>query len=97
MSTPRKRSIALIVSSFAAGLAIVATIVAFQAQRVRTDEKFCTVLYQLVARSGATVGKPGTPGFAYYQAHPTELAAAREQNNDFLHDLPCHPKGPVQR
>lgn len=55
----------------------------------RTDDQLCNVIYSLVARSGATVGKPGTPGYAYYSQHPDELAKARAQNQDFLNELPC--------
>lgn len=55
----------------------------------RTDDKLCNVIHTLVARSGATVGKPGSPGYAYYKQHPDELAKARAQNQDFLNELPC--------
>lgn len=58
-------------------------------QVTRTDAKLCRVLRALVAGSGATVGKPGTPGYAYYQAHPKELAAARAQNQRFVAALDC--------
>lgn len=54
-----------------------------------TNQRLCGVLYSLVARSGANVGKPGTPGYAYYHAHPEELRLARKQNQDFLNQLPC--------
>lgn len=55
----------------------------------RTDDRLCNVIYTLVARSGATVGKPGSPGYAYYREHPDELKKARAQNQEFLHQLPC--------
>lgn len=53
------------------------------------NAKLCEVLYRLVARSGATVGKAGTPGYAYYKQHPEELKLARQQNRQFLRELPC--------
>lgn len=56
----------------------------------QTDQRLCTVLYNLVARSGATIGRPGTPGYAYYHAHLDELRAARKQNTEFLRELDCH-------
>lgn len=55
----------------------------------QTDEQLCAVMYRLVARSGATIGKPGSPGYDYYRTHPMELALAREQNKRFLRELPC--------
>lgn len=58
----------------------------------KNQQKLCTVLYHLVARSGATVGRPGTPGYDYYHSHPTELEAAHRQNHQFLNQLPCKGK-----
>lgn len=37
------------------------------------------VIYAQVVRSGQTLGRKGTAGYAYYRAHPVELAAARAE------------------
>lgn len=73
-------------------LGIVLVAVAFQVRADYVDRQknqLCNVLYTLIARSGETTGKPGAPGYAYYQEHPEELAIARQQNMDFLDALPC--------
>ena len=54
-----------------------------------TDEKLCSVIHDQIARSGALVGKPGQPGYAYFQAHPAELQKTKDQNKQFLDRLPC--------
>jgi hypothetical protein len=36
-------------------------------------------------QSQLTLGQPGSPGYAYYRAHPTELAQALIQINSELH------------
>lgn len=56
-------------------------------------DRLCLVLYGLVERSGATAGKKGYPGYAYYQEHPEELQTAHAQNRAFLEALPC--RGPA--
>ncbi len=37
---------------------------------------------------GLDVGKPGTPGYAYYVQHPEEIALARQRTRDALRALP---------
>ena len=91
VSTPRKRSVALGLAAIVAGISVFTAMSVFRAKSESTSDKICDVLYRTVASSGATVGKRGTPGYAYYQAHPDELAAARAQNHRFLDDLPCGP------
>ena len=52
-------------------------------------DQLCLVLSSLISRSGATLGQPGSPGYAYYRDHPVELSAARRQNAAYLTALPC--------
>ncbi len=88
--TPHPRSnLALVLSSVAAGLAVFSVLTVVWVLTTQRSERLCSVLYSLVARSGATIGKPGTPGYAYYHSHPAELRVAREQNQDFLDALGC--------
>lgn len=71
---------------------ILALAIAFGVRATLVDrdaDQLCDVLYTLIAGSGASVGQPGSPGFAYYQQHPEELAQARAQNAAFLAELPC--------
>lgn len=75
-----------------AGVVLVALAFQLRADFVDTkNSQLCNVLYTLIARSGETTGKPGAPGYAYYQEHPEELAIARQQNMEFLDALPCDP------
>ena len=39
-------------------------------------------------KAGLLVGAKGQPGFAYYQAHPDELLAARQSAKDALKRFP---------
>lgn len=57
-------------------------------------DRLCLVLYALINRSGNSIGKKGSPGYAYYRRHPVELEKAREQNVAFLAALPCQPNPP---
>lgn len=45
------------------------------------------VIQQQGHRALLTLGKPGGVGFAYYQAHPAELALARKQIHSQIHDF----------
>lgn len=36
-----------------------------------------TVIVAVLRQQEKTLGRPGTPGYAYYLAHPAELVAAR--------------------
>lgn len=75
-----------------AGVVLVAAAFLLRADYIDTrNDRLCDVLYTLIARSGATVGQPGSPGYDYYQQHPEELESARKQNMDFLAELPCDP------
>lgn len=53
-----------------------------------TDEKICQqslgLLHALIATSDGRLGRPGTPGFAYYRDHPDELRAAHAANKVIL-------------
>ncbi len=91
---PRTHGAALIVSCFAVGLAVLAVFLSIWIVTTARNDRLCAVLYSLVARSGATIGQPGTPGYAYYHAHPQELRVARKQNHDFLNALGCVPLNP---
>lgn len=72
------------------GVLLVAVAFTIRAATVdREANQLCSVLYTLIARAGATTGTPGSPGYAYYREHPTELVAARKQNDAFLAELPC--------
>lgn len=55
----------------------------------KTDKQLCTVIHRIVAGSAATVGTPGSPGYAYYHAHPSELRAQRAANRKTLAQLDC--------
>lgn len=55
----------------------------------RRDRTLCDVLHDLVAGTGAQIGKPGTAGYAYFREHKDELDRARAQYADFLAQLPC--------
>jgi hypothetical protein len=87
-----RATLALGFAMAAAALSLIVAVTVWQQSTRRVNDKLCNVLYSLVARSGASVGQPGSPGYAYYHSHPTELKAARAQNQRFLDDLPCHPK-----
>ncbi len=89
-----RNGVPLMVSSVAAGVAILAVAVAIWTATAQRNDKLCAVLYSLVARSGATIGQPGSPGYAYYHSHPAELAVAKKQNHDFLDALGCVPLNP---
>lgn len=43
-----------------------------------------TTLRTLIVGSDKTLGKPGSAGYAYYKAHPEELAAAHRANHQTL-------------
>ena len=45
------------------------------------------VIQQQGRRGIATLGKPGGVGYAYYQAHPAELALARKQLRQQIRDF----------
>lgn len=87
-----RATVALGLALVSAGIAFTAALLVWQQISVRTDRQLCDVVYSFVARSGASSGKPGSPGYAYYKAHPGERAAADQQNQSFLDDLPCKPK-----
>jgi hypothetical protein len=91
VTTPRKRSVALILSSVAAGISVFAALIAFNAQAKSERDQLCDVMYAFVTKSGAATGSPGSPGYAYYQTHPDELRAARKQNQELVGELPCRP------
>lgn len=56
-------------------------------QRCHAEQANRTALRTIVLR-GRDVGKPGTPGYAYYRAHPGEAAKALERVDQALDDLP---------
>jgi hypothetical protein len=83
------RGILLVIAGILAGLLIVSAF-AFRAWQTATaDRQLCNVLHRLVASSAATLGKPGTPLYAYYQDHPAELRVARARSQDALDQLDC--------
>jgi hypothetical protein len=66
------------------------------------QDKLCQVVRGTVASSDATLGKPGSPGYAYYKVHPTELKAAHKQARELLKQLdycgiPKQHPAPVKR
>lgn len=48
-----------------------------QADTCRQVEALKTVVRQVITQSAATLGRKGTPGYAYYRAHPEELRVAK--------------------
>lgn len=48
-----------------------------QQNACRQVESIKTVLRTIVVHAAYEIGKPGTAGYAYYRAHPTELRAAK--------------------
>lgn len=72
-------------------LALTGSLVFRAREQTHRDDKLCGVLAGMIYRSGATIGTPGTPGYAYYQEHPDELQLARDQNKNFLAQLGCKP------
>lgn len=49
----------------------------------------CEVVKTQVSASIAAIGRPGSPGYAYYQAHPMERQAAIRSSEDLRDKLPC--------
>lgn len=83
----------IIALTIVAGIALWVIALIYAANKAQQErDRLCLVLYALVNRSGANVGKPGSPGYSYYRAHPAELARARKQNHEFLDALPCKPR-----
>ena len=73
-----------------AGVFLLAGVVGMRVyQTLHRQDRLCDVLHALVARSGTTLGKPGSAGYFYYQEHPSELTLAKKQNRQFLESLPC--------
>jgi hypothetical protein len=52
------------------------------------DYRICirasTAFSDIIKASDASLGKPGSPGFAYYKTHPGELEAAHKANAKYL-------------
>ena len=53
----------------------------------RESKENRTALRAIIMR-GRDVGKPGSPGYAYYKAHPGEARKARARVDQALKDLP---------
>lgn len=56
----------------------------FAATDVRICKQSLGLLHALVATSDGRLGRPGTPGYAYYRDHPDELRAAHASNKVIL-------------
>jgi hypothetical protein len=55
------------------------------------QQSLCSVLYSVILTSDKSLGKPGTPGYFYYQLHPDEVKVAHRYNRRTLNELPCSP------
>lgn len=51
--------------------------------------RLCMVLKVQVIRQAVAIGKPGSPGYAYYRQNPKERQRAEAQSRRFLNVLPC--------
>jgi hypothetical protein len=90
----RRANIALTISMVVAAVSFSTSFFLWAIYTSSNQNTLCKVIYATIAKSGATVGKPGTPGYAYYQEHPEELRVARAQNEELLGTLPCKSKIP---
>lgn len=69
----------------AAGLAVWSILL----WRASSTQTVCVVLVQRIKAADEAIGKPGTPGYAYYHAHPEEIQASHAANKKTIDQLPC--------
>lgn len=89
---PHGATIALGIALVLASMSLTLALLVWQTTGARARQQLCLAIYSIVVHSGASVGRKGSPGYAYYQQHPRELAAARRQNLRVLAGLPCKPE-----
>jgi hypothetical protein len=86
----RRGSIALIVAAALAGWGLLTMFAVRAWQTAETDRQLCQVIHDQITLADQALDDPGSPGFAYWAAHPDERAAAHERHRMFLAELPCH-------
>lgn len=79
----------------AVGLGLRAATVNDKVERnTKNVDRTCGVLAYTLERQLNSLGKPGTPGYSYYQDHPDEARAARRDTQALLDHLACKPIPP---
>lgn len=51
------------------------------------QDRLCQVLRGTIEKSGASIGKKGSPGYNYYKQHPDEKRTAQQQNRELVEQL----------